>query len=72
MPTHVRIDQPELLPDLINSFLRSGCIAQPVGNSSCIVVHVDAEHAGEAWREVIFFVRSWEIRHPDVAAVVTC
>ncbi len=71
MPIHVRIDAPALLPELIESFLRNRCVAQPVGDNSCLVIHVDAHHGGEAWREVLFFVRAWGIRHPDVAAVVT-
>jgi hypothetical protein len=68
---HVRISEPALLPDLVSAFLRNECVAQRVGNDSCVVVHVHAGHADEAWREVAFFVRAWEIGNPGVSAVVT-
>jgi len=71
MSMHVRISEPALLPDLINLFLRNNCVAQSIGRDSCIVVHVHAGHADEAWREVKFFLGAWQIRHPGVAAVVT-
>jgi len=71
MSMHVRISEPALLPDLIDLFLRNNCVAQPVGKDSCIVVHVHAYHADEAWREVAFFLGAWQIGHPGVAAVVT-
>jgi hypothetical protein len=46
-------------------------VAQAVGDDSCVVVHVHAANAGEAWREVAFFVHAWRMQHPDLGAVLT-
>jgi hypothetical protein len=68
---HVRISEPQLLPDLIEVLLRNGCVAQATGNASCSVMHVHAHDPDEAWREVVFFVRAWRTHHAGVDAVVT-
>jgi hypothetical protein len=67
----VRLTEPTLLADLVTLFLRNGCVAHAVGDDSCVVVHVHARDAEEAWREVAFFVRAWHMQHPDLAAVLT-
>ena len=67
----VRLTEPTLLAELIAVFLRNGCVAQAVGDDSCVVVHVHARNTDEAWREVAFFVRAWRTQHPDLGAVLT-
>ena len=67
----VRITEAALLRDLIGLLLRSGCVAHAVGEDSCVVVHVHACDADEAWREVAFFIRAWRAQHPDVDAELT-
>jgi hypothetical protein len=71
MSMQVRISEPALLSNLVDSFLRSGCVAQPCGRDSCVIVHVHARHAEEAEREVAFFLRAWQLGHPGVVAVMT-
>jgi hypothetical protein len=71
MAMHVRISEPQLLPDLLDVFLRNGCVAQSLAEDSCIVVHVHAGNASEAWREVAFFLGAWQLDHPSVAADMT-
>ncbi|MDX6400108.1 MAG: hypothetical protein QOF27_714 [Gaiellaceae bacterium] len=71
MPIHVRISQPSLLADLIESLLNSNCAAHPVGDNSCLVVHGKSGHPDEALIELTFFVRAWQIRYPGLATVVT-
>jgi arginine repressor len=71
MTMRVRITEPSLLPDLVDRLLRSGCVAHVVGDDSCIVVHVHARDAEEAWREMAFFVRAWHAQHPDLGALLT-
>jgi hypothetical protein len=68
---HVRISEPELLPDLIEVLLQNGCVAQPLGHASCRVIHVHAHDPDEAWHELLFFIRAWRTDHPGVDAVVT-
>ncbi len=60
-----------MLPELIDSFLRNECVAHQVDDDSFFVVHVHAYDAAEAWREIMFFLRAWQSRHPDVSAVVS-
>ena len=71
MPLQVRLSEPAQLPDLVDSFLRNECIAYAVADDSCVVIHVHANHADEALREVSFFVRAWQLGHPGIAAVIT-
>jgi hypothetical protein len=70
MSMRVRLTEPTLLADLVALFLRNGCVAH-VEEDSCVVVHVDARDAEEAWREVAFFVRAWHTQHPELGAVLT-
>jgi hypothetical protein len=70
MPIEVRISEPLLLDELMSAFLRNGCIAQRAAANACLVMHVQASHGGEAWQELDFFVRAWQLQHPTVAAFV--
>ena len=69
MGVSVRIDDPALLPELASQLARNGCVAQPVDDGACRVVHVFAADAEEALQEVIFFVRAWQLAHPNVTVV---
>jgi hypothetical protein len=71
MALNVRIGDPALLPGLISALSSNDCIAQRVGSDACRVVHVFAGHAEEALSELVFFVRAWQLAHPDVWVVVT-
>lgn len=71
MTMRIHITEPELLPDLVERLLRSRCVAHIVGERSCAVIHVDAEDAEEAWREVEFFVHAWRAEHPGLAALLS-
>jgi hypothetical protein len=67
----VRIGDPRLLDDLVSILSRNDCIAQPVADDACRVVHVFAGPADEALRELVFFLRAWQLGHPGVSAAVT-
>jgi hypothetical protein len=71
MALYVRIGEPALLPELVRALVCNGCVAQRVDGDACRVVHVFAGHSEEALRELVFFVRAWQLAHPDVSAVVT-
>jgi hypothetical protein len=70
MSMHVRLSDPTLLTALVNALLEHGCIAHTVAEDRCLVVHVKARHAEEARRELAFFLRAWQLGHPDVSADV--
>lgn len=71
MPLEVRVSEPPLLDELIQTLLRHGCVAHRSGESSCRVVHVHAAHAGEAEVELGLFLRAWVLTRPGVSAAVT-
>jgi hypothetical protein len=71
MALNVRIGDPALLPGLISALSSNDCITQRVGSDACRVVHVFAGQAEEALSELVFFVRAWQLAHPDVWVVVT-
>jgi hypothetical protein len=71
MALYVRIGEPALLPELVTALVRNGCVAQRVDSDACRVVHVFAGHSEEALRELVFFVRAWQLGHPEASAVVT-
>jgi hypothetical protein len=71
MPMHVQLNEPAHLPGLVDSLLQGRCVAHPITSDSCLVVHVQASDAEEAWCELSFFVRAWELAHPGVAAVIS-
>jgi len=71
MALAIRISEPALLDELVAALLRHGCVAQSVGVDSCRVVHVHAADAVEAWRELRFFLRAWELANPAVITSVT-
>jgi hypothetical protein len=63
MSLRVRISEPALLPDLVDVFLRNGCVANAVADDSCVVVHVHARDPAEAHGEVAFFLSAWRTLH---------
>jgi hypothetical protein len=64
----IRISEPRLLPQLLESLRRGDCLALPVDDATCEVVHEDARDEREARVELQFFVRAWAGAHPDVRA----
>jgi hypothetical protein len=69
MELTVEITSAALLPSLIDAFRRNGCEADRCAETSCRVVHRGHDET-EARLEVAFFVRAWQLRHPDVEATV--
>ncbi len=70
MPIEVRISDPVLLEELISAFLQNGCVAHRSSADSCRVLQFHAAHHEEALRELVFFVRAWQLTRPTVSAVV--
>ena len=71
MPLHVRITAPDLLPNLVASFLRAECVAQAVERDCCLVIHPSADDSRQAHEEIAFFVRAWQLDHPAVGVELT-
>ena len=56
----IRISEPRLLPQLIDSLVRADCLARLVDEATCEVVHPFASDEREMWTELRFFLRAWE------------
>jgi hypothetical protein len=67
----VEITRADLLADLMETFSRSGCPATPTAATRCHVRHPAASSDREAWLEVAFFLRAWQLAHPGIAATLT-
>jgi hypothetical protein len=66
----IRLTEPRLVPDLVRSLLRNGCVVERNDDTTCTVVHVDAADATEAETELRFFLRAWSARHRGSNAVL--
>ena len=66
----VEISDEALLTDLMRAFARSGCHVDRTADSACRVVHPVATNQNEALPEVAFFVRAWQLGHPDVGTTI--
>jgi hypothetical protein len=64
----VHVNRPELVDDLVSSFLSSGCPARRMGPRSCAVEHESAVDEREARVEITFFLRAWQARHDRAQA----
>lgn len=64
----IRISEPQLLPQLLESLSNGDCLATPVDAATCEVVHAQAADEREARIELLFFLRAWIRQHPDVRA----
>lgn len=71
MPMKVELSDAKLLAELADALTRSGCRADPTTRRACEVDHPLATSEHEALLEVAFFVRAWQLSHPDVSATVT-
>jgi hypothetical protein len=71
MPMKVEITDGKFLTELVDALAHSGCRANRMTRSACEVVHPLATSENEAFLEVAFFVRAWQLHHPGVGATVT-
>jgi hypothetical protein len=67
MELTVEITSPALLPALMDAFRRNGCRAERAAPTRCRVVHC-GDDAAEARVEIAFFLRAWQLRHPEIDA----
>jgi len=68
MSMRIRLSEAALLPQLVEHLLAHDCVAQPVDEQTCAIVHVHAQDAAEALIEVLFFLRAWKAQHAAVRA----
>jgi hypothetical protein len=54
------------LDQLVDDLARGGCVPRTVDDETVEVVHPDASTPDEARTELMFFLRAWQTRHPQV------
>lgn len=62
----VHVSDSSCLVDLIRDLVRSGCLLRRVDAATLEVVHPDALTPDEARTELMFFLRAWGLKHPEV------
>ena len=62
----VRLSDSSFLVELVDDLLRGGCVPSAVDDETLEVIHPDANDAEEAHTELLFFLRAWQSRHPEV------
>ena len=62
----VYVSDSACVPKLVDDLLRGGCVPSMVDHETLEVIHPHAENAAEARTELVFFLRAWQARHPDV------
>jgi hypothetical protein len=62
----VHLSDPACRDVLVDHLVESGCVPAPVGKAAIDVVHPEAHDAEEARKELVFFLRAWQVTHPDV------
>ena len=66
----IEINEPHLLPQLLDRLEADGCSTESVGSHAGRVFHRDALDPHEALTEVRFFLTAWAQAHGDVAVSV--
>jgi hypothetical protein len=62
----VHVSDSSYLVDLVDNLIRGGCVPRTVDDETVEVVHPDASTVDEAQKELTFFLRAWQSRHPHV------
>lgn len=62
----VHISDSACLQILRDDLRRGGCAPSKLDDETLEVRHPNAEDAGEARTELVFFLRAWQARHPNV------
>jgi len=71
MALQLELSDADLLAEVMGALSRNGCLTNRVAPKVCRIVYPRASDAREAWLEVGFFIRAWQIHHPGVEAILT-
>jgi hypothetical protein len=62
----VRVSDSSCGVELVYDLLRGGCVPRAVDDETLEVVHPAAGTVDEARTELLYFLRAWQSKHPDV------
>lgn len=65
MPQEVRLSPPELVDDLVAVLRDAGKVVRKRGR--VVIVEDDAAAEPEQRLELVFFLRTWSLSHPELA-----
>ena len=71
MALQLELSDADLLAEVMGALSRNGCLTNRVAPKVCRIVYPRASDAREAWLEVGFFIRAWQIHHPGVEAILS-
>jgi hypothetical protein len=71
MTLQLELSDADLLAEVMGALSRNGCLTNRINPKVCRVVYPRASDAREAWVEVGFFIRAWQIHHPGVEAILS-
>ena len=71
MAFQLELSDADLLAEVMGALSRNGCLTNRVTPKVCLIVYPRASDAREAWLEVGFFIRAWQIHHPGVEAILS-
>jgi hypothetical protein len=71
MALQLELSDADLLAEIMGALSRNGCLTKRITPRVCRVVYPRASDAREAWLEVGFFIRAWQIHHPGVEAILS-
>jgi hypothetical protein len=71
MALQLELNDADLLAEIMGALSRNGCLTNRITPRVCRVVYPSASDAREAWLEIGFFIRAWQVHHPGVEAVLS-
>ena len=71
MALQLELSDAASLSEIMGALSRNGCLTNRVTPKVCRVVYPRAEDPREAWLEIGFFIRAWQLHHPGVEAVLS-
>lgn len=68
MALQLELSDADHLAEIMGALSRNGCLTNRITPKVCRVVYPHASDLREAWLEIGFFVRAWQVHHPGVEA----
>jgi hypothetical protein len=66
----VHVTDSACIGELIHDLLRAGCVPARLDAETLVVVYPDAHDAKQARTELEFFLRAWQVGHPQVGVTL--
>ena len=71
MALQLELSDADHLAEIMGALSSNGCLTNRITPKVCRVVYPGASDSREAWLEIGFFVRAWQVHHPGVEAILS-